>query len=56
MPDPGKFAYTFERLAEVTQHFLTEKGFHRYGMFVSRTMGDRSVSGLPGDIQRFWSG
>lgn len=34
MPDPGKFAYTFERLAEVTQHFLTEKGFHRYGMFV----------------------
>lgn len=34
MPDPAKFAYTFDRLAEVTEQFLKAKGFERYGMFV----------------------
>jgi len=34
MPDPAQFAYTFDRLAELTQHFLQQKEFHRYGMFV----------------------
>ncbi len=33
MPDPAKYAYTFDNLAEVTQRFLEVKGFHRYGMF-----------------------
>ena len=34
MPDPAQFAYTFDRLAEVTEHFLKQKGFDRYGLFV----------------------
>lgn len=34
MPDPTKFAYTFDRLSEVMQRFLKEKGFDRYGLFV----------------------
>ncbi len=34
MPDPAKFAYTFDRLAEITERFLEAKGFRRYGMFV----------------------
>jgi len=34
MPDPLKFAYTFDRLAEVTENFLKQKGFDRYGLFV----------------------
>ena len=34
MPDPGKFAYTFDRLAEITAKFLKQKGFDRYGLFV----------------------
>jgi pimeloyl-ACP methyl ester carboxylesterase len=34
MPDPGKFAYTFDRLSEVTERFLQQKGFSRYGLFV----------------------
>ena len=34
MPDPAKFAYTFDRLADVTERFLKQKRFDRYGMFV----------------------
>lgn len=34
MPDPLKFAYTFDRLAEVTEKFLKQKGFDRFGLFV----------------------
>lgn len=34
MPDPAQFAYTFDRLAEVTEHFLKQKDFDRYGLFV----------------------
>ena len=34
MPDPATFDYTFDRLSEVTEHFLKQKGFHRYGLFV----------------------
>jgi pimeloyl-ACP methyl ester carboxylesterase len=33
-PDPATFAYTFDKLAEVTEHFLEKKGFDHYGMFV----------------------
>jgi pimeloyl-ACP methyl ester carboxylesterase len=33
-PDPSEFAYTFDRLAEVTEQFLKQKGFHRFGLFV----------------------
>ena len=34
LPDPGTFAYTFDRLAEITAKFLKQKGFDRYGLFV----------------------
>jgi pimeloyl-ACP methyl ester carboxylesterase len=34
MPDPARFPYTFDRLSEVTEQFLKEKGFGRYGLFV----------------------
>jgi pimeloyl-ACP methyl ester carboxylesterase len=34
MPDPTTFAYTFDRLAEITAKFLKQKGFDRYGLFV----------------------
>jgi pimeloyl-ACP methyl ester carboxylesterase len=33
-PDPATFAYTFDKLAEVTERFLEKKGFDRYGLFV----------------------
>jgi pimeloyl-ACP methyl ester carboxylesterase len=34
MPDPANFAYTFDRLAEITGNFLKQKGFDRYGLFM----------------------
>ena len=34
LPDPAKFAYTFDNLAEVTGRFLEQKGFDRFGMYV----------------------
>src|SRR5262249_55730673 len=33
IPDPAKFAYTFDRLAEITAKFLKQNGFDRYGLF-----------------------
>jgi pimeloyl-ACP methyl ester carboxylesterase len=33
-PDPGKFAYTFDHIAEIVGRFLSIKGFERYGLFV----------------------
>ena len=32
-PDPAKFAYTFDELAEVIEHFLEQKGFDRFGLY-----------------------
>jgi pimeloyl-ACP methyl ester carboxylesterase len=34
MPDPATFAYTFDKLSEVTERFLRAKGFERFGLFV----------------------
>ena len=34
MPDPAKYAYTFDNLAAVTEKFLAAKGFNRYGLYV----------------------
>jgi pimeloyl-ACP methyl ester carboxylesterase len=34
IPHPATFAYTFDRLAEITAKFLKEKGFDHYGLFV----------------------
>jgi pimeloyl-ACP methyl ester carboxylesterase len=34
MPDPANFAYTFDRLAAITEAFLQQRKFDRYGLFV----------------------
>jgi pimeloyl-ACP methyl ester carboxylesterase len=34
IPDPAKWAYTFDHIADVTGKFLERKGFTRYGLFV----------------------
>ena len=33
-PDPSRFSYTFDKLADITEQFLKKKGFQRFGMFV----------------------
>lgn len=33
-PDPSTFAYTFDKLAEVTRKFLAQKGFERFGLYM----------------------
>ena len=33
-PDPAQYGYTFDKLAEVVEHFLAAKGFVHYGLFV----------------------
>jgi len=33
-PDPRKFTYTFDQLAEITGKFLRQKGFNRFGLFI----------------------
>src|SRR5262249_12365864 len=33
MPDPANFAYTFDRLAEITEKFLRQIGFGRFGLY-----------------------
>ena len=32
-PDPAKFSYTFDKLAEITARFLDQKGFRNFGLF-----------------------
>jgi pimeloyl-ACP methyl ester carboxylesterase len=39
MPDPAVFSYTFDKLSDITERFLTEKGFERYGLFVQHYGG-----------------
>ena len=34
MPDPASFAYTFDKLSEVMEAFLKERGFDHFGLFV----------------------
>lgn len=34
MPDPAKYHYSFDGLAEIVEHFLKLKGFDHYGLFV----------------------
>jgi pimeloyl-ACP methyl ester carboxylesterase len=34
LPDPATYPYTFDRLSEVTERFLTGIGFTRYGLYV----------------------
>jgi pimeloyl-ACP methyl ester carboxylesterase len=49
-PDPEKFAYTFDKIAEVVGHFLEQKGFDRFGLFVQDyggPVGFRIVTAKP---------
>ena len=34
MPDPAGFAYTFDKISEVIEAFLKDRGFSRFGLFV----------------------
>jgi len=34
IPDPASYAYTFEGISTVVEHFLAAKGFDHYGLFV----------------------
>ncbi len=34
MPDPAKFAYTFDKLAEIVEGLLVKIGFDRFGLFM----------------------
>ena len=50
MPDPAKFSYTFDKISEVMESFLKQKGFDRFGLFVQDyggPVGFRIVSRQP---------
>ena len=34
LPDPANFPYTFDKLSEVAEAFLNDRGFDHYGLFV----------------------
>jgi pimeloyl-ACP methyl ester carboxylesterase len=34
IPDPASYAYTFEGISQIVEHFLAAKGFDHYGLFV----------------------
>ena len=33
-PDPAKFPYTFDKLAEIVEHFIEAKGFDKFGLYI----------------------
>ena len=54
MPDLASFAYTFDRLAEITAKFLKQQGFDRYGLYVQDyggPVGFRIVTGSPDALE-----
>lgn len=53
-PDPSVFEYTFDKLAEVTGHFLERKGFDRFGLYVQDyggPIGFRIVTKKPDSLE-----
>jgi pimeloyl-ACP methyl ester carboxylesterase len=34
MPDPAKCAYSFDKISELMESFLKQKGFHHFGLYV----------------------
>ena len=53
-PDPAKFAYTFDKLADVTENFLRAKGFERFGVFMQDyggPVGFRIITRNPGAVE-----
>jgi len=54
MPDPATFAYTFDKLSEITEGFLKGTGFDRYGLFVQDyggPVGFRILMRHPGALE-----
>jgi pimeloyl-ACP methyl ester carboxylesterase len=54
-PGPSVFEYTFDKLAEVTGHFLEKKGFDRFGLYVQDyggPIGFRIVTNKPDSFDR----
>jgi pimeloyl-ACP methyl ester carboxylesterase len=50
MPDPGRFPYSFDKISEVVETLLAQKGFDRFGLFVQDyggPVGFRIVSRHP---------
>jgi pimeloyl-ACP methyl ester carboxylesterase len=50
IPDPASYAYTFDGISTVVEHFLAAKGFDHYGLFVQDyggPVGFRIVSRHP---------
>ena len=53
-PDPAKFPYTFDHLAEVIAHFLERKGFDRFGLFAQDyggPVGFRIITARPEKLE-----
>jgi pimeloyl-ACP methyl ester carboxylesterase len=49
-PDPATFPYTFDKIAEVVEHFLVAKGFDKFGLYVQDyggPVGFRIVTNKP---------
>jgi pimeloyl-ACP methyl ester carboxylesterase len=54
IPDPAKYAYTFDGISEVIEKFLALKGFDRYGLYVQDyggPVGFRIVGRNPGALE-----
>ena len=54
MPDPSKFPYTFDKLSEIVEAFLRQKGFDRFGLFAQDyggPVGFRIVTRQPESLQ-----
>jgi len=54
IPDPAKYAYTFDGISEVMEKFLALKGFDRYGLYVQDyggPVGFRIVGRNPGALE-----
>jgi pimeloyl-ACP methyl ester carboxylesterase len=39
MPDPTKYAYSFDKISEVVESFLQQKGFDHFGLYVQDYRG-----------------
>lgn len=53
-PDPAEFPYTFDKLAEVVEHFLEKKGFDRFGLYAQDyggPVGFRIVTRKPESLE-----
>ena len=53
-PDPSVFEYTFDKLAEVTGHFLEKTGFDRFGLYLQDyggPVGFRIITKKPDSLE-----